>query len=265
MVFWRKMVRSFYRSHGLMAVNSLSFSVLLYFIPFALAIASLSYLSPISNQIINKSLKYLFMHFLPQTGDILYNQFRVFLHRSFHLPWFGIVFLIVTAFNMMLTVENHINQIWHVRQSRKIYQALPIHAGFIVCSALLIYAEVYLRLVLLELNYFPLLMHYLIDGLNFLLTWIVFSCIYKFIPSVKISLSSAGLAGVVATIILSLSKMGFVYYATHFFRNNDLIYGSLVIIPLFMLWVYIGMFNLLFWAQIVYVRELAGKFPQQCT
>ena len=75
-----------------MAVNSLSFSFLLSFIPFALAIASISYWSPISNKIINSSVNYVFVHFLPQTGGVLYKQFKVFLRHTTHLPWFGFVF-----------------------------------------------------------------------------------------------------------------------------------------------------------------------------
>lgn len=253
--FVLRMVINFYRSEGFMAVNSLSFSFLLSFIPFALAIASISYWSPISNKIINSSVNYVFVHFLPQTGGVLYKQFEVFLRHTTHLPWFGFVFLVITAYNLIMSVETHLNKMLHILRPRKIIYSLGLYTVFIILGALIVYAEVYLRVFLLSMTYLTDFEHYVIIGLNFVLSSALFCGIYYFIPGQHARYSSVLVTGMVASILFSLSKMVFVFYATHFFKNYDLIYGSLVIIPLFLLWLYIAVLNLLFCAQIMYVRD----------
>jgi membrane protein len=250
-----KMMLNFYRSEGFMAVNSLSFSFLLSFIPFALAIASISYWSPISNKIINSSVNYVFVHFLPQTGGVLYKQFKVFLRHTTHLPWFGFVFLVITAYNLIMSVETHLNKMLHILRPRKIIYSLGLYTVFIILGALIVYAEVYLRIFLLSMSYLTDFEHYVIIGLNFILSSALFCGVYYFIPGQHARYSSVLVTGMVASILFSLSKMVFVFYATHFFKNYDLIYGSLVIIPLFLLWLYIAVLNLLFCAQIMYVRD----------
>ncbi len=258
-----KMIVNFYRSEGFMAVNSLSFSFLLSFIPFALAIASISYWSPISNKIINSSVNYVFVHFLPQTGGVLYKQFKVFLRHTTHLPWFGFVFLVITAYNLIMSVETHLNKMLHILRPRKFIFSLGLYTVFILLGALIVYAEVYLRVFLLNVSYLTDFEQYVIIGLNFILSSTLFCGVYYFIPGQHARYSSVLITGMAASILFSLSKTIFVFYATHFFQSYDLIYGSLVIIPLFLLWLYIAVLNLLFCAQIMYVRDFQHVYSPQ--
>ena len=258
-----RMIVNFYRSEGFMAVNSLSFSFLLSFIPFALAIASISYWSPISTKIINSSVNYVFVHFLPQTGGVLYKQFKVFLRHTTHLPWFGFIFLLITAYNLIMSVETHLNKMLHILRPRKFIFSLGLYTIFIIIGALVVYAEVYLRILLLSVSYLTDFEQYVIISLNFVLSSILFCCVYYFIPGQHARYSSVLITGMVASILFSLSKTVFVFYATHFFQSYDLIYGSLVIIPLFLLWIYIAVLNLLFCAQIMYVRDFQSFYLPQ--
>jgi len=261
--FAAKMIVNFYRSEGFMAVNSLSFSFLLSFIPFALAIASISYWSPISTKIINSSVNYVFVHFLPQTGGVLYKQFKVFLHHTAHLPWFGFIFLVITAYNLIMSVETHLNKMLHILRPRKFIFSLALYTLFIILGALIVYAEVYLRVFLLSVSYLTNFEQYVIIGLNFILSSALFCCIYYFVPGQHARYSSVLITGMVASILFSLSKAAFVFYATHFFQSYDLIYGSLLIIPLFLLWLYIAVLDLLFCAQIMYVRDFQKFYLPQ--
>jgi membrane protein len=93
----------------------------------------------------------------------------------------------------------------------------------------------------------------LISLLQYLSSFLAFSVIYKFVPHSKVEFRHAMLGGLVAAVLFELAKFGFVIYIRSFGNTQNVLYGSLAAIPIFLFWLYIVSIIFLLGAQIIAV------------
>ncbi|MGA4815562.1 YihY family inner membrane protein [Pseudomonas aeruginosa] len=62
---------------------------------------------------------FIFRNFVPSAGEAVETYLKSFTTQARHLTWVGVVFLVVTAFTMLVTIEKAFNEIWRVRQPRR--------------------------------------------------------------------------------------------------------------------------------------------------
>jgi len=249
--------RSFCLRNGITRVGSLSYTLLLSFIPFAIAVVSIISIFPVSVQIVHHFEQFLFSNFIPSSGELFYNQFKIFQAHAQQLSLISLSFLFVTVFMMLRSLEKHINQMWHIHQQRRFGMSLVVYTSLIVFGPLLLCSGIVLRLYAASylqpnLVFSNITLHIL----SYIVSILIFSAVYKIVPATRVSTRYALLAGVIAGTLFELTKHSFVFYASNFPMYN-IVYGSVAFIPLFLLWLYISSFILLFCAQIIYV--LQGK------
>ena len=73
-----------------------------------------------------------------------------------------------------MSVETHLNKMLHILRPRKIIYSLGLYTVFIILGALIVYAEVYLRIFLLSVSYLTNFEQYVIISLNFVLSSTLF-------------------------------------------------------------------------------------------
>jgi membrane protein len=244
---------SFYLSNGFTRVGSLSYTVLLSFIPFSISVASIIGLLPISVSFTQQVEKFTFANFLPSTGESFYSQFTIFLFHSKKLSLIGFAFLLLTAFTMLRSLEKHINEMWQVKAHRSLATSALVSAALMIFGPLLLCFSIFFRLYVTKFMHFSLPINLAtLNLLSYFIATLIFILIYKVIPVIKVKFADALFAGLIAGALFELAKRGFIVYASHFSMYN-LIYGSLAFIPLFLLWIYISILILLFCAQIIFV------------
>ncbi len=95
------------------------------------------------------------------------------------------------------------------------------------------------------------------------MTCVAMTALYYLLPYTTVRLKSALLGGVVAGLLLELAKLGFRYYATNLAVNYTRIYGPLLAIPLFLLWIWLLWSLILIGAQLAFTvqnfRDLAAR------
>lgn len=243
---------NFYNTAGTTRAGSLAFTLLLSFIPFTIFMAGLVGLLPFSNMYVSKVEQYFFTNSIPHGGIQIYNQVKIFLLHSHNLSWVGFTSFMITTYLMLFAVENQLNGLWSTNRKYSIRKSLVFHTIFlasslvtlITLSILSIYSHVFLQSNLIS---------FLIDkSLTKLLPVALFTICYLTFPNYKIKFLHAVLAGITATILFILSKRIFVLYAKYIFINYHVIYGSLALFPILMIWVYTSCLNLLFSAEIIY-------------
>jgi membrane protein len=177
-----------------------------------------------------------------------------FTTQARQLTWIGVIFLAVTAFAMLVTVEKALNNIWRVRQPRRgissflLYWAilslgpLLLGVGFVVSTYItslsmisgpdaVIGAKALLRLT-------PLMS-----------SVAAFTLIYASVPNTRVPLKNALLGGVFAAVLFEIAKALFGLYV-RLFPGFQLIYGAFATVPLFLLWVYLSWLIVLFGAEL---------------
>lgn len=247
---------NFQKSGGLTCCSSLSYTLLLAFIPFSISMASISTWLPISNSLINDVQIYFFSKFIPQSGHQIYDLFRLSFKHSSRLSILGLLSLLGTCYGMMFTVEQHIHQMWHIKRQRSLIKSLLLFTCFFIGGPLLVYTIAlgveFLQMIIQneEIN---LMLAMLAGNLVTLLSFIL---IYKFLPSKAVRWKHAIGAGSLAGFAFACLQAYFSYSMRHLQEEYYLLYGSLAMLPVFLLWLYLSVLILLVGAQIIYVIEL---------
>ena len=71
----------------------------------------------------------------------------------------------------------------------------------------------------------------------FLSIWIALVCLYQFIPNVQIRVRHALTGGLIAVTACQLAQWAFIHFQLGVSRRNA-IYGTLALLPVFMMWIY---------------------------
>ena len=82
---------------------------------------------------------------------------------------------------------------------------------------------------------------------------------YKFLPSKYVRWLHAIVIGILADVVFCLLQAYFSYSILQLKDEYSLLYGSLAMLPIFMLWLYLSVLILLMGAQIIYVIELKKR------
>lgn len=250
--FILRICTNFYNTSGTTRAGSLAFTLLLSFIPFTIFMAGLVGLLPFSNAYVSRVEQYFFTNSIPHGGIQIYNQVKVFLLHSHNLSWVGFTSFMITTYLMLFAVENQLNGLWSTHRKYSIRKSLIFHTIFLACSVvtliilsiLSIYSHVFLHSNLIS---------FFVDKLlTKLLPVALFTICYLTFPNHRIKFTHALLSGMTATVLFILSKRVFVLYAKYIFINYHVIYGSLALFPILMIWVYTSCLNLLFSAEIIY-------------
>ena len=157
----------------------------------------------------------------------------------------GPVALIVFGYSfisMMMLLDNRLNRAFGINE------APPSGLRVLSYAAVLLLGPIPLILVLGILA-FVLSSPLLAEIVNINLSWLIeigspivvatfaLTLLYKWVPQTPIQWSAAFRGALFAAIVWNLAKLAFAYYAYQAWTLKDL-YGSLVTIPLFILWLY---------------------------
>lgn len=258
--FVLRIIVNFWKTNGDTRSGSLAFTLLLSFVPFTISILSIISWLPISNANILRIEDHLFNNYLPHTGNEIFPQIKMFLKHSYKLSVLGFGSLILTTYLTLLSLEKQLNSVWSRKLKTNIFKSLLTHTLFLISGPIVLGGITILR-TYSQIFITQHTLKFLLDNsLPLLLMAILFSLVYKIIPSHKTKFSHAIIAGAVATLFFNIIKLGFLFCCAHLFLNYHIIYGSLVVIPLFLMWIYLCSLNLLFSAEIIYALESPFNF-----
>jgi membrane protein len=198
---------------------------------------------------------FIFSHFVPESGQEIRTYLSAFSSQAQSLTIPGLVALLVTGYLLIKNVEQAFNHIWRQDAARRTWWSVLIYWGIILfgpmtlaalsvaATYILSFKMIFEPLGLVDLRSVALKMTPLI--ISALLTALA----YWALPNTKVRFKNALLGGLfVSLLLLAGVKLFAVIMA---YTSYQLVYGTFVSIPLFLLWLYIGWFVLLFGAEIV--------------
>ncbi|WP_293935139.1 YihY/virulence factor BrkB family protein [Sphingobacterium sp. UBA6645] len=179
----------------------------------------------------------------------------------------SIVTLIIGATTVFGDIQNSINKIWHVRAKPKkgwlklitdrlLSSSLVIGLGFLLVVTLVVNGVI-LTLTDRLLRYFPDITVFVMDAINFLLsfgiTFVLFAVIFKVLPDVNIKWKTVRAGALFTAILFIFGRFGIGLYLQN--SDTETTYGAAGSIVLILLWVYYTAAILYFGA--VFTREYA--------
>lgn len=270
LIFWlvRRLLRQYYRTtkllyksathffdkRGLRNSSSLAFTATLAFIPLSIALANISQIMPFSRRITEGVQQYFLNDYIPQSGGELYQIVSLSIQHSAQLSWFSFILLLASCYGVLFEIQDLFNTMSYRKLKAKFTHSVIRFSLFFVIGPFFVYALGYINQAVNELTNFHF-QRVLVSVTSDIFTFGVFISLYKFVPVQKILIRHAVIVGLIAgSVFLSLQEY-FIYSIKGLKENYQLLYGSLAMLPIFLLWIYLSAFILLFGMQVIYSWE----------
>jgi membrane protein len=196
---------------------------------------------------------FLFIHFVPEAAHVVSEYLYQFADNSTHLTGVGLAGLAVSSLLVMMGVEDTFNRIWRVRRHRPGLSRFLVYWTTLTLGPLLVVASFaassYLLSVQLAFEQPRLLVDPLLRATPLVIEVIVFTAAYVVIPNRKVLIRHALTGGMLATLLFEVSKWAFTMYLRQV-PSYQQIYGTLAVIPIFLIWVYVSWVVILLGASI---------------
>ena len=178
----------------------------------------------------------------------------------------GLILLVYTVFNLISVIEHMFNDIWQVSKDRMFFRKFTdylaimifLPALLLVSSGLSIFISTFLN-QLREIQYISPLVSIGIKTLPFIITILIFTILYIFIPNTKVRFTHAFYAGIVVGVAFQVFQ--FLYISGQIWVGRyGAIYGQFAAVPLFLLWLNLSWLITLFGAKLAFAGQNYKQF-----
>lgn len=187
--------------------------------------------------------------------------------RSSTLGAIGMLLLVVVAIRMLADIEATFNDIWGVTRGRSwlwrivLYWTTITLGPITLAAALGLASGTHLKSAENAVTRMPLVGSLIFQCLPLLMLWLTFALVYLLVPNTKVRFSAAFVGGVIGGSLWHLNNLfGFLYVSR--VVTNSKIYGSLGLVPVFMIGLYFSWLILLFGAQVAYAFQNRSVYLQ---
>jgi membrane protein len=253
----------FRRDEALMMAAALSYTSLLSLVPLltiALAIiAAFPAFAPIRGELQNGLVRTL----VPEVSQQVRQAVDGFIGNAGNLTAIGLVGLVVTAVLLLVTIEDSLNRIFRVDQSRSPLSRLLVYWTVVTLGPILIGASLSISDWLfsdgtLALNAAALVGLLAVLGALFRFAMLValFALLYVAVPNRRVPVTDALQGGLLAAVGVALLRVGFHLYITDM-HGYQSVYGALAAVPILLFWMYLA------WAAVLAGAELTAGLVLQ--
>lgn len=178
----------------------------------------------------------------------------------------GLVMLLWTILILIDNIERSFNAIWQVKHPRTPFRKITDYFSMILLLPLLIVISsgltIFMTTYVKDMQNFLLLapvMKFLVRLIPYVLTWLMFTGLYIFMPNTRVHFNHAWLPGLLAG--SAFQAFQYIYVNSQIWVSNyNAIYGSFAAIPMFLLWTQISWTICLFGAQMCYISQNLESF-----
>jgi membrane protein len=187
--------------------------------------------------------------------------------KSAALGTTGAVLLVFVAISLLGRIEETFNDIWGVTRGRNWLTQIQLYSTAILLGPLLLMAALglagggHFQSAKDYIAQTPVIGKFIFQLLPLFVLWFTFTFVYQLLPNTKVKFSAALVGGVVAGTLWQLNNVfGFLYISR--VVSNSKIYGSLGLVPVFMIGIYFSWVILLLGAQIAYAYQNRAAYLQ---
>jgi membrane protein len=179
----------------------------------------------------------------------------------------GMVLLVFVAVSLLGRIEETFNDIWGVTRGRNLLTQIQLYSTAIMLGPLLLITALglaggsHLHSVKDFIASTPVVGKLIFQLLPLLVLWLVFAFAYQLLPNTKVKFSAALVGGAVGGTLWHLNNV-FGYLFVSRVLNNNTIYGSLYLLPVFMVGLYFSWVILLFGVQVAYAYQNRAAYLQ---
>ena len=188
--------------------------------------------------------------------------------RSGALGVMGSIVLIFAAISMLSRIEETFNDIWGVARGRSWFMRIVLYWGVISLAPILLVVALglatgpHLEGMRKLLATTPIMNVFVFQFLPVVVLCLTFAALYALIPNTKVRWRAALVGGLTGGILFHLNDLMSVLYVSRVVSNSR-IYGSLGLVPVFMIGLYFSWLIMLFGAQVAYAYQNRAAYFEE--
>lgn len=184
---------------------------------------------------------------------------------------FGLLALVATVITLLGNIEDALNAIWGVDETRSLQRKFSDYLSVVIVGPILIFTAVSMTSFLqsqsilkwlIENSYVGDFLLSILHLIPYMITWIALSFLYIFIPNTAVRIRPAILGGLLAGICWQMAQWGYIHFQVGVAKYNA-IYGTLAVLPIFMVWIYTSWLIVLFGAELVHSQQNIDVFRRE--
>jgi membrane protein len=255
--FLRLWLHHFRQDGGIRHVAALTYTTLLSLVPLMTVMLALFSIFPVSERISEQVENFLFQNFVPAAGEAVQQHLKNFSQKAAQLTGVGFLFLILVALLLMNNIDKAFNTIWHVRRKRSPLAQFTVYWAILSLGPILIAISVGVTSYLVSIPFFSeaetvaMVGSRLLSMMPVMISALAFTLLFALVPNRSVVLHHALAGGVIAALLFEATKRGFALYITTF-PTYEAIYGTLSVIPIFLIWIYLSWLVTLMGAEFTY-------------
>ena len=222
--------------------SSLTYTTLFAVVPMMTVTYAMFSVIPEFSSVEAKIQNFVFQNFVPDSSSMVQEKLAEFSSRAKNLTAIGFVFLFVTAFMMLVTIERAFNTIWKVREPRRGFQRFLLYWGVLSLGPPLMAGGAFISIYLLSL---PLVSDFDTFGIGEVLLGYVpvlfsiatFTVLFYAVPNTRVPFRHALLGGIFTMFAFETAKDVLPLVV----RNSTMnaVYGTFAAVPLFLAWLWL--------------------------
>ena len=239
--------------------TSLAYTSVLSMVPLTMIIYSFGGFDQLGERLLESVGKIL----LPEGNDGIIRAFSTFTTNARRLGTWGTLLFLFAAVMLFNAMETHLNDLFRARPRKGPILRFGMYiASMALISLVLGVGFRPITEMVSAWNNIPLNLQLVLGPvLSILGSMLGMMMLFELMCAARVKLRSAALGSFIGALGLQAAKFGFTLWTTHSVRQS-IIYGSLVFIPLLMIWLSVAWVVILISAEITYAHQIeAGKKP----
>jgi membrane protein len=225
--------------------SSLTFTTLIALVPLVTVMLALFAAFPVFARFRVDLEQYFLRSLVPDTiAKPVLGALTLFASKANELGAAGLVFLLVSALALMLTIDRTLNAIWRVRKPRPITQRVLVYWAAITLGPLLLGVSLSVTSTALAISRglvgeVPGGLAPLLASLPFALLVLAMSGLFHYVPNTHVRWRHALAGGLFVAVGFEVAKAGLAWYVKAM-PGISVVYGAFATLPILLLWIYLS-------------------------
>ena len=206
---------------------------------------------------------FVYNNFLPTSGDLIREHLSGFVNNASKMSVVALTFLFLFALLLISAIDKSLNNIWQVKEKRRLITSFSMYWLVLTLGPVLVSTSIALSSYILSLMSVENIENAAAGKtflflLPFAVSIIAFTFLYLVVPNVTVPIKYAAVGACFAALLFEFAKKGFAFYLLQL-PSYQAIYGTLAIIPILFLWVYLSWLIVLSGAVLTVSLQEAAK------
>ncbi|MGH8025251.1 MAG: YihY family inner membrane protein [Pseudoxanthomonas sp.] len=242
--FARFLAKRFLDDRLFQAAAALAYTTVFALVPLAMVVFGVLSAFPVFNEWSDQLSDYIFSNFVPSAASSVSEYLKKFSASAGKLTAAGVLALVISLLITLNSVEATFNRIWRVGTTRPQLSRFLVYWTVLTLGALVAAASLAISVRFFALPVFAtsggkILQTFSLTVAPILIEFAAIAAIYRVVPHRTIKLRYAVAGALIATILLELIKWALGIYLGGF-NSYQNIYGQVAVLPILLLWIYLG-------------------------